>query len=204
MGHGKYGLKDKLLRIMKNRRSIRKFSKKPVSLETICRILEAGRLAPSGANMQPWIYVVVTDDELKEKIREEAEKVERDYHRNAPDQLRRWLNEQRITPEKSFLTEAPVLIVVAGLIKAPYWFESTWISIAYLLLSIETHNLGTTTYTPVEMGFLNKLLDIPHDYCPVVIMPIGESLEKPSYENLARKPLEKVIHLNRYGNRKNI
>jgi len=192
-------LKTELLQLMKNRRSIRKYSKEPIPLEKIYHVLEAGRYAPSGANMQPWIYIIVTDKELKEKIRKEAEKIERNFHERAPDQLKRWLKEQKITPEKSFLTEAPALIIVAGLTKAPYWLESTWISIAYILLSAESQNLGTLTYTPIETVFLNKLLNIP-DYChPVAILPIGNSAERPSPETRARKPLERMVYLNKYG-----
>jgi len=184
---------------MKNRRSIRKYSKDSVPLEKIYQVLEAGRYAPSGANMQPWIYIIVTDNELKEKIREEAEKIERNFHEKAPEQLKSWLNEQKITPEKSFLTEAPALIVVAGSTKAPYWLESTWISIAYILLSAESQNLGTLTYTPTETVFLNKLLNIPDDYHPVAILPIGNPAERPSPETRTRKPLEQMVHLNKYS-----
>ena len=187
---------------MKNRRSIRKYSKDSISLERIYRILEAGRYAPSGANMQPWIYVVVTDDGLREKIREEAEEVERKYHKKAPEQLRKSFKEWKVTPEKRFLTDAPILIVVAGSTKAPYWLQSTWISITYVLLSIENQDLGTLTYTPTETRFLNKLLDIPDYYHPVAVLPIGIPAEKPSPKNCARKTLEQIVHLNRYYDKK--
>jgi len=191
-------LKTDLLQLMRNRRSIRKYSKDSIPLEKIFQILEAGRYAPSGANLQPWIYIVVTDEELKEKIRKEAEKVEREFHEKVPTQLQRWLKEQKITPEKSFLTEAHALIVVAGLTKAPYWLESTWISIAYILLSAQSQNLGTLTYTPPETVFLKKLLNIPDDYHSVAILPIGNPAERPSREARARKPLEQMVYLNRY------
>jgi nitroreductase len=194
-------LKAELLQLMKNRRSIRKYSKDPVPLEKIYQILEAGRYAPSGANLQPWIYIIVTDDELKEKIRKEAENVERNFHEKAPEQLKKWLKEQKITPEKSFLIEAPILVVVAGLTKAPYWLESTWISIAYILLSVESQKLGTLTYTPASTTFLNKLLNIPNEYCAVAILPIGYPAESPAPETRIRKPLEQIVYLNRYGDK---
>jgi nitroreductase len=181
----------KLLQLMKKRRSIRKYSKDPIPLEKIYQILEAGRYAPSGANLQPWVYIIVIDNELKEKIRKEAEKIERNFHEKASDLLRRWLKEHKITPEKSFLTEAPVLVVVAGLTKAPYWLESTWISIAYILLSVESQKLGTLTYTPIETAFLNKLLNIPENYHQVAILPIGNPAEGPTLGTRARKPLDK-------------
>jgi nitroreductase len=196
-------LKTNLLRLIKSRRSIRKYRKNPVPLEKIYQILEAGRYAPSGANLQPWIYIVVTDNKLKEKIREGAEKIEIDFHKKAPKQFKRWLKEQKITPEKSFLTEAPALIVVAGFTKAPYWLESTWVSIAYILLSVESQNLGTLTYTPPETVFLSKLLNIPEAYHPVAILPIGYSAETPSPETRPRRPREQIVYLNIYHNKSN-
>ena len=192
-------LKEELLQLMKNRRSIRRYSKDPVSLEKIYQILEAGRYAPSGANLQPWIYIIVTDNELKEKIRKEAERVERNFHEKAADELKSWFKGQKITAEKSFLTEAPALVVIAGLTKAPYWLESTWIAIAYILLSVESQKLGTLTYTPTETSFLNELLNIPDDYHPVAILPMGRPAEAPSPDTRARKPLEQIVYVNRYG-----
>jgi len=194
-------LKKELLDLMKSRRSIRKYKKKPVPLEKVYKIMEAGRCAPSGANLQPWIYILVTDDKLKKEIRKEAERVERNFHKMAPSQLKKWFKEQKITPEKSFLTEAPTLIVVAGFTKAPYWLESTWISIAYILLYAENQSLGTLTYTPSEVTFLNKLLNIPEDYRPVAILPIGHPAERPSSETRPRKPLEQIVYRNRYWRR---
>ena len=192
-------MKTELLELMKNRRSIRKYRKEPVPLEKIYKTLEAGRYAPSGANLQPWIYILVTDNKLKEKIRREAERIERSFHEKAPDKLKNWLKEQKITPEKSFLTEAPALIVVAGFTKAPYWLESTWISIAYILLYAESQKLGTLTYTPSDTTFLNKLLNIPEDYRPAAILPIGYPAEKPSPETRPRKTLEEIAYQNKYG-----
>lgn len=188
-----------LLQLIKKRRSIRKYRKDVVSLERIYNVLQAGRYAPSGANLQPWIYIVVTDNDLKGRIRKEAEEIERNFHKSAPIQLKRWLKKQKITPEKSFLTEAPALVVVAGLTKAPYWLESTWVSIAYILLFVESQNLGTLTYTPPETVFLNRLLGIPDDYHTVAILPIGHPAESPSPETRARRALEQTVYLNKYS-----
>lgn len=188
-----------LLQLMKNRRSIRKYRKDPVSLERIYNVLEAGRYAPSGANLQPWIYIVVTDNDLKGRIRKEAEEIERNFHKNAPVQLKRWFKKQKITPQKSFLTEAPALVVVAGFTKAPYWLESTWVSISYILLFVESQNLGTLTYTPPQTVFLNRLLRIPNHYHTVAILPIGHPAESPSPETRARRALKQTVYLNKYS-----
>jgi len=161
-------------------------------------VLDAGRHAPSGANQQPWTYILVTDAALKEQIRSEAERVETKYHETAPLQLREWFKRQGITPAKPFLTDAPALIVVAGDTKAPYWLESTWISIAYMLLQAENQKLGTLTYTPSDMTFLNKLLNIPNHYIPVAIIPVGYPAETPTTKAHQRKSLKQIVHQNKF------
>lgn len=71
------GEKMEILDAMKNRRSVHRYERKIVPLKKITKILEAGRYAPSGANQQPWRYIVVDSEELKERIRREAEKCRR-------------------------------------------------------------------------------------------------------------------------------
>jgi len=188
-----------LLDLMKNRRSIRKYKKQTIPLEKIHSALDAGRYAPSGANQQPWTYILVTDEALKEQIRSEAEKVETEYHITAPLQLREWFKRQGITPAKPFLTDAPALIVVAGDTRAPYWLESTWISIAYILLQAENQKLGTLTYTPSDTTFLNKLLNIPNHYSVVVVVPIGYPAETPTTRTRPRKTLKQTVHHNKFS-----
>ena len=188
-----------LLNLMKNRRSIRKYEKQTVPLEKIYSVLEAGRYAPSGANQQPWTYILVTDATLKQQIRNEAERVETRYYETAPSQLREWFKRQGLTPAKSFLTDAPALIVVAGDTRAPYWLESTWISIAYILLQAENQKLGTLTYTPSDTTFLNKLLKIPNHYSVVAIIPIGYPAKTSTTKTRPRKPLKQSVHHNRYS-----
>ncbi len=191
-------LKTELLDLVKKRRSIRKYRKHAVPLEKIYRILEAGSYAPSGANSQPWIYILVTDSRLKEAIRKEAEEVERDFHTKTPANLKRWFEKQKVTSEKSFLTDASALIVVASFTKAPYWLQSTWISVAYILLAAASENLATLTYTPSSTAFLNRLLNIPENYRSAAILPIGCPAETPSPETRRRKPLEQIVYQNKY------
>ena len=191
-----------LLELMKKRRSIRKYKKEHVPLKKIYEILEAGRYAPSGANQQPWIYIIITDERLKEDIRREAEGVEKKFHERAPEWLRKWFGEQGITAEKSFLTDASALIVVASDTKAPYWLESTWISISYILLSAASQNLGTLTYTPSDTVFLRRMLNLPENYRLVAILPIGYPAETPPPKTRPRKPLGQIVHQNRYGLKK--
>ncbi|MDH5449664.1 MAG: nitroreductase family protein [Candidatus Bathyarchaeota archaeon] len=188
-----------LLDLIKSRKSIRKYKKQSITLEKIYSVLDAGRYAPSGANQQPWTYILVTDTTLKQQIRKEAEREETKYHKTAPSPLKEWFKKQGITPAKPFLTDAPALIVVASDTKAPYWLESTWISIAYILLQAENQKLGTLTYTPSDTAFLNKLLNIPNHYSLVAIIPIGYPAETPTTKTRPRKPLKQIVHHNKYS-----
>jgi len=184
---------------IKSRRSVREYKREAVSLKKIFRILDAGRYAPSGANQQPWRYIVVDSEELKWRIRREAEKADKKFHESAPAWLKRWFKDQGITLEKRFLTEAPFLIVVAGSTKAPYWIESTWISIAYVMLAAQSEGLATLTYTPGSTSFLNDILDIPREYCPVAIIPVGYASEDQKMRKRTRKRLKEMAFYNIYG-----
>lgn len=195
------GEKMEILDAMKNRRSVRRYERKIVPLKKILKILEAGRCAPSGANQQPWRYIVVDSEELKGKIRREAEKADEEFHKSAPGWLKKWLRDQGITVEKRFLTEAPFLIVVAGFAKAPYWLESTWISIAYMILAAQSEGLATLTYTPGSTSFLNDILNIPRECCPVAIIPVGYSSEAQKMMKGTRRRLEEIAFHNEYGRR---
>ena len=122
---------------------------------------------------------VVENDELKRYIREEAEKVERDFYREKRKAKEReflqWVEEKDIRITKAFLTEAPVLLVV---FENSEWedrhsLESTWLTIAYMILAAEYEGLSTVTYTPEPKSFLNGVLGIPLSYRPQVILPLG-------------------------------
>lgn len=188
-----------ILDAMKSRRSIREYKREVVPLKKIFKILDTGRYAPSGANQQPWRYIVIDSEELKWRIRREAEKADKKFHESAPDWLKRWFKDQGITLEKRFLTEAPFLIVVAGFTKAPYWLESTWISIAYMILAAQSEGLATLTYTPGSTSFLNDILDIPREYCPVAIIPVGYHSEAQKMRKKTRKRLKEIAFHNKYG-----
>lgn len=188
-----------VMNLMRNRRSIRVYRTEPVPGEKVAKILEAGRLAPSGANRQPWVYIVVDDEALKGEIRKRSEEADSLFHKEAPDWLKNWLKEEGITTTKQFLTDAPFLVVVAGNTKAPYWLESTWISIAYMILLAEKEGVGTLTYTPGNTEPLNKLLNLPKDYEVVAILPIGFPAETLPPEKRPRRPLAQIAFHNRHG-----
>lgn len=159
--------------LMRNRRSTRNFLNKKVSEKKLLSILKAGLLAPSGADQKPFVYIVVDDPVLKKKIKQFCEKTDKKYFATAPEWFKQWMKKKKISLKKDFFVDAPFLVVVAGETDKPYWLESTWVSIAYMILAAENEGLASLTYTPAEMNFLKNLLHLPEIARPVAIIPVG-------------------------------
>ena len=183
---------DELYDIMRRRRTTRKYRETPVDQELIQRVIQAGIYAPSGSNKSPYLVAVVQNPDLKQRIREEAEKVERRFYqekrRAKESEFLKWVETKDIRVTKSFLTDAPVLLAV---FENSEWedrhsIESTWLTIAYMILAAENEGLSTVTYTPEPKHFLNEILDIPSIYRPQVILPLGYALKKRNKEG--RRP----------------
>lgn len=183
---------EKLNELTSQRHSTREFLNKPVSKKDIYYVLKVGMKAPSGANRQPWKYIVVGDPEVKRKIRQSAEKVEKKYYNNLPDgNLLTDLKKMGLSWKKPFLETAPFLICILGDSSQPYYKESLWLSTGWILLAAMEIGLGTLTYKPDDMSFLNKILGISKNYKPELIIPIGyTSKTEPS---LPRKDLSDVV-----------
>ena len=162
-----------LYKLMKNRRSTRDFLNREVPEEKLDLILKAGRLSPSGADQKPYVYIVVDDMALKKKIKQYCEDADKKFYNISEKWFKKWMVKKNISLKKDFLVDAPYLIVVAGKTDKPYWLESTWISISYMILAAEAEGLGTLTYTPSETDFLNDILELPKKFTPVVIIPVG-------------------------------
>jgi nitroreductase len=175
------------------RRSIRRYRADPVSEEKIERVLEAGRLAPSGANRQPWLFAVVRNPEIQAEIRRHAEEADRRWHDKAPEWLRRFFDRYEITPVKEFLTDVPALICVFGERGNPYWRESAWIAVGYMCLAAFAEGLATLTYTPGQTGYLNAILGVPARYSAIAILPIGLPAETVDPASRPRKPRGEVV-----------
>lgn len=188
-----------VLNLIRKRRSVRKFKTRRIPEEKLLAILEAGRFAPSGADRQPLLMIVVDDRGLKSRIREKSEEADREWRQQAPHWFKVWAKGAGISPEKDFLTSAPLLLCIFGDCTAPYWLESVWIAIGYITLTATEQGLGCLTYTPGEMEFLNPLLGAPGHFKPVAIMPIGFPAESPSYPRRRRRTLREFVHVNRYG-----
>jgi nitroreductase len=190
-------------RHMQRRRTVRQFSDRPVPHEIIEECLLTAGLAPNGANLQPWHFVVVTDPEVKHEIRVAAEQEEDEfYHRRAPQE---WLDALSVigTDEhKPFLEAAPYLIVIFGKnysvlpdgrrVKNYYVNESVGIATGFLIAAIHTAGLVSLTHTPSPMGFLNNILHIPPDEKPFLILVVGYPAEDAQVPNIEKKSLEEI------------
>jgi len=176
------------------RRTARKFSRNPVNLEDVLYCIRVAVQAPSGANRQPWRFVIVDDHEMKEKVRTACEEQEKRFHDSAEASLKGWFRSKNITWEKPFLTEAPMLLAVFSDQKMPYATESTWIAIGYIILALEERSLSTLTYTPSYPENVRGVFNAPEEYKLETILPIGYSADTKPKEY--RRPFQSSIYRN--------
>ena len=189
---------------MQQRRSVRQFSTRSVPRDVIEAALRAANCAPSGANMQPWHFVVVGDPEMKRKIRGVAEAQERAfYEKRASEEWLGALSKIGTGSEKPFLENAPYLIVVFaqryGLtetgerVQHYYVNESVGIATGVLVTALHQAGLGVLTYTPSPMRFLHDLLDRPENERPFLVLVTGYPAEDAVVPALEKKPLSEVV-----------
>lgn len=188
---------------MRRRRTVREFSDRPVPREIIEDCLRAAGTAPNGANMQPWHFVVVSDPELKRKIRLEAEKEEHEfYHRIAPPEWLEALAPLGTDENKPFLETAPHLIVIFAQshgvlpdgrkVKHYYAQESVGIAAGILITAIHHAGLASLTHTPSPMGFLNGILGRPPHERPFLVLVVGYPAADARVPAITKKPLEEI------------
>ena len=190
-------------REIKRRRSVRDFSSRPVDRAVIEQCLLAAGTAPSGANMQPWTFVVVTDPKVKHQIRLAAEGEERKFYSGAATE--EWL--QALEPlgtdaEKPFLDEAPALIVVfrqkwgigedGSKIKHYYVHDSVGIATGMLITALHVSGLATLTHTPSPMGFLGEVLSRPNNETATMIVVVGYPKEGVKVPDITKKTLNEI------------
>ena len=192
----------RLYELMKTRRSIREFSTKKVPDEVIMNAIKTASSAPSGANKQPWHFVVVKDSNIKKDIRLAAEKEEKlFYSHRAPESWLKDLNQFGTDWNKPFLEKAPALIVVfrqsfskeEGVKKKNYYVnESVGIASGFLLTALHNAGLATLTHTPSPMGFLEKILGRPNNEKAALLIPIGYPTKKAVVPDLIKKPFNDI------------
>lgn len=193
--------------LMSRRRTIRDFSDEPVPLEIIERAIATAATAPSGANMQPWNFIVIQDTEVKKQIRIAAEHEEYEsYHRRMPEKWLRRLAPLGTDEHKPFLEIAPYLIVVfridylideeTGETEPTYYSqESVGIAVGFLLAALHNAGLATLTHTPSPMKFLNQILNRPKNEKPFVLIPVGYPASDAKVPDITRKKLDEIMNI---------
>lgn len=189
---------------MRTRRNVREFSDKPIPREIIENCIRTASTSPSGANQQPWHFVVVEDPEIKHKIRIAAEAEEKEFYtRRAP---REWLN--ALAPlgtneQKPFLGKTPYLIVIflqkygikenGQKIKHYYISESIGIATGILITALHKAGLATLTYTPSRMSFLDKICSRQKNERPYMVLAVGHPAPDVKIPDLWRKSLDEIV-----------
>ena len=191
--------------LLGSRRTVREYSDREVPIELIERAIETAGTAPSGANLQPWRFVVVKDVEVKRRIRAAAEAEEYESYHNRMSE--KWL--RRLAPlgtdeHKPFLEIAPYLIVVFritslvedGETEPTYYSqESVGIAVGLLLAALHTMGLATLTHTPSPMKFLQEILGRPKNEVPFVLIPVGYPADDAKVPDIKRKPLDEIMQM---------
>lgn len=194
------------LQTAEGRRSVRHFSNDPVPREAIELALRVAGTAPSGAHRQPWFFVAISDPEVKARIREAAEREEREFY------------ERRATPEwlealaplgtdfvKTHITDAPWLVVVfrrdhevlpdGRKLKSYYLAESVGIAVGFLIQALHRAGLATLPHTPAPMTFLREICGRPENEKPYVLLPVGYPSPDCVVPDLARKSLPEIAEI---------
>lgn len=189
---------------MATRRTIRDFSDEPVPFDLLETAIRAAGTAPSGANVQPWRFVVVTDPARKRRLREAVEAEERAFYaERAPQEWLDALAPIGTDPTKPFIESAPYVVVVMEVHRGPttpkpyYVKESVGIAVGLLLSALHHAGLATLTHTPSPMGFLTEFLGRPREERPYVVIPVGYPAADAEVPDITRKPLQDILVLDR-------
>lgn len=195
-----------LLEKSKKRRTYREFLEEPVDIEIIKDCIVTAATAPSGADKQPWHFSIVVDPAMKKKIREESEKIEKEFYESKI--TKEWqedLNKLTLTWEKPFLTQAPCLIVIFkefykelenGIIDKNYYVnESIAISIGFLINALHNAGYASLTYTPAPVMFLRDLLKRPSGETPVMVLVVGKPDPNYSLPVLTKKTFDEIAEI---------
>ncbi len=196
---------DEFFELLNRRRTVREYSSRDVPIDLIEKAIATAGTAPSGANMQPWRFVVVRDREVKRRIREAAEKEEfESYHNRMSEKWLRRLAPLGTDEHKPFLEIAPYLIVVFrinsttedGETEPTYYSqESVGIATGMLLAALHNAGLATLTHTPSPMKFLQDILGRPKNEIPFVLIPVGYPADEVKVPDIGRKPLDEIMQV---------
>ncbi len=188
---------------MRRRRTVRDFSSRSVARDIIEDCIRTAGTAVSGANMQPWQFVVVQNQEIKQKIRVAAEKEERAfYEKKAPQAWLDALAPLGTDSNKPFLETAPYLIAIfqerfgvlpdGRKVKHYYAVESVGIATGLLIAAFHHAGLVCLTHTPSPMGFLNDILERPRSERPFLLLVVGYPADGVKVPDISKKDLADI------------
>ena len=188
---------------IRRRRTVREFLDRPVPRDIIENAIRAAGSAPSGANMQPWHFVAVSNPDLKSRMRVAAEKEEKElYEHRASEEWLKALEPLGTNEHKPFLETAPWLITVflkkfsfddqGKRYKNYYTAESVGISCGFLLAALHWAGLATLTHTPSPMKFLNTVLERPATERAYMLIVTGFPAEDATVPVISKEPLESI------------
>jgi nitroreductase len=193
---------------MARRRSVRHFSSEPIAPGVLEDAIACAAHAPSGANQQPWTFVVITDPELKARLREAAEAEEREsYSHRMSEEWLEVLEPLGTDWRKPHFTDAPAIVVVFeqiyGVKQLPdgtrkkvkhyYVQESVGIAVGFLIAALTQAGLATLTHTPSPMGFLREVLGRPENEKAFAVLPVGYPAEGAKVPDIRKKALDEVL-----------
>lgn len=193
-----------LVKIFERRRTIRHFSSEAPSSEVILNAIDIARMAPSGANRQPWSFCLIGSAEMKKEIRKLAEKEEYEFYHERPN--KEWLKSLEhlhTNEEKAFLEEAPFLIgifykhynVVDGKKDSTNYYakESVGIATGMLISALHLSGLSVLTYTPSKMQFLAPYLDRPSEERTFMVLGVGLPKENVLVPKIEKKTMDQIL-----------
>ena len=194
-------------RRMLRRRTVREYSSDAVPRELVEECIRIAGSAPSGANLQPWHFVLVEDPAIKKRIRRAAEAEEQEnYNRRFPPEWLAKLAHLGTDAVKPYLEIAPFLIVMFKIdygliiedgverkIKHYYVNESAGLAAGFLLAALHVAGLATLTHTPSPMGFLSEILGVPKNYRPFLLIPVGYPAKDARVPDISKKRLEEIL-----------
>jgi nitroreductase len=189
---------------IKRRRTVREFSDEPVPKEVIDNCILAAGTAPSGANLQPWHFVVVSDHKIKKQIRKAAEEEEKEFYtKRAPKEWLDALAPLGTDEHKPFLEKAPFLIAIFAKsydelpdgrkVKQYYSQESVGIATGMLITAVHNAGLVSLTHTPSPMNFLNRILERPNNERPFLLLVVGYPEKDAKVPDIKKKSLEGIV-----------
>ena len=194
---------SKFLKKMQERRSVRHFSTEPVPMEAVRNCIATAGTAPSGAHKQPWTFCLITNPEIRSKIRSAAQEEEyRNYNGRMSNEWLKDLEPFGTDHIKPFIEDAPGLIVVfkhafgkdsTGKTQNYYVNESVGIAVGMLLTALHDLGLVALAHTPSPMNFLAEILSRPDNERAYLNIPFGFPTSDCEVPDLERKPIDEIL-----------